>query len=340
MKELKYICLLVLVVIFCACGIQIKNHTADTNGVLVFEYGDSIAFKLKKDKVIIDSVYEASTKRYITVDAQSYYYNLSGLQGGLNQIDLVFYLSNGKTKRIERSFQIISDIAPEILKISEYTLIDHDTSLFTQGLVYDSGYLFESAGLYGHSTINKINASNGKIIQQSSLDSMYFAEGLCLFDNELNMLTWKEGKLFRFTKELGFISGHRYRHEGWGLTNTDSVLICSDGTSNLRFISPRDLKLIKQVTVIDKVGEVRYINEMEFINNQIWANKLGQPDILIIDIDTGRVLRILDFSDLIEEHALDSFGSFNGIAFNKKANLLYVTGKNWPYYIVCDIPNF
>lgn len=338
MNWLRYIWLHILLVLLGACSVFTtnQNNWSYANDLLI-THGDSLTFKLNRNRVLIDSVCNLMSETTTKVGGANFTYLINDLKNGKNELAFNFHLSNTHIKRYRQNINIVSDIDPLIKEVHQYSLIPHDTSLFTQGLLIDDGYMYESAGLYGKSSLNKIDIKDGSIINQSRLDSIYFAEGLCCLKNELYLLTWKEGQVFCFSKNFQFERSFKYLHEGWGLTNNDSLLIASDGSSSLRFLSVDKLIENKDLIVVDNVGEINYLNELEFINGDIWGNVLGKNYVLIVDANSGRVKKRLDFSEPIKKYDLGQYGSFNGIAFNKSTNEVYFTGKNWPYYIICHL---
>src|SRR5262245_37503205 len=183
----------------------------------------------------------------------------------------------------------------------------HDPEAFTQGLLVREGVLYESTGLNGKSSLRKVQFETGKVLQQIPIDSRYFAEGLTDWGGRLVQLTWNTNVGFVYDlasfKQLQTFS---YSGEGWGLARDDRRLIMSDGTSTLRFLDPQTLKVAGQVQVSDGSVPVRDLNELEFIDGQIYANVWLTDRVAIIAPDTGRVTAWLNLAGLMSKNALSS----------------------------------
>jgi glutamine cyclotransferase len=207
----------------------------------------------------------------------------------------------------------------------------HDRDAFTQGLLYRDGVLYESTGLNGRSSLRKVQLETGKVLQQIPVNSRYFAEGLSDWGGRLVQLTWNTNVGFVYDlasfKQLQTVS---YSGEGWGLTRDDKRLIMSDGTSTLRFLDPQAFKVIGQVQVADGPLAVRDLNELEFIDGQVYANVWLTDRIAIISPDTGRVTAWLNLAGLMARRGLSDDAVLNGIAYDAQGKRLFVTGKLWP----------
>jgi glutamine cyclotransferase len=201
----------------------------------------------------------------------------------------------------------------------------HAREAFTQGLVFDGTTLYESTGLYGNSSLRRVNFETGKVLQVRKLSDQYFAEGCTVWDDQIIQLTWKAGIGFVYDKETFVIEREfEYNGEGWGLTHDGRRLIISDGTSYLRFLDPETLEETDRVQVVDRGSPVVRLNELEWIQGQVWANVWQTPRVARIDAETGNVLGWIDFSELTED---EPRGVLNGIA--AKGRKIFVTGKRW-----------
>ena len=217
-------------------------------------------------------------------------------------------------------------------RISVLATYPHDTDAFTQGLVYADGYFYESTGLYGKSTLRKVEPATGKVVQELKLEDQYFAEGLALYKDQLYQLTWKEHTGFIYDKAFALLGSFSYPTEGWGLTTDGSSLILSDGSATLYFLDPQTLQTTRTVQVTQAGQPVEQLNELEYIQGEVYANIWYQDVIVRIDPSSGQVLGQIDLSSLREgENAPDPADVLNGIAYDTKESRLFVTGKNWPY---------
>ena len=208
----------------------------------------------------------------------------------------------------------------------------HDPDAFTQGLVFRDGFLFESTGLNGRSTIRKVELQTGKVLQRRRVDDRYFAEGLVDWGNRLIQLTWQTNVGFVYDlATFKPLSEFKYPGEGWGLTRDAERLIMSDGTATLRFLDPVSLEERSRITVRDGARPVERLNELEFVDGQVYANVWGTDQIAIIDPASGLVTAWLDLTGLLRSSARKGGEDvLNGIAYDAAGKRLFVTGKLWP----------
>lgn len=208
----------------------------------------------------------------------------------------------------------------------------HDSRAYTQGLVYRDGFLYESTGLNGRSTLRKVNLRTGEVIQQFEVDSKYFAEGLTDWGEWLIQLTWQSH--LGFVYDLAGFKVHRtfsYPGEGWGLTHDRSRLIMSDGSSDLRFLSPETLQETGRLSVRDGNAPVQDLNELEFVRGEIYANVWHTDRIARISPMSGQVTGWIDLKGLLSGvYQLEPEAVLNGIAYDAAHDRLFVTGKLWP----------
>ncbi len=208
----------------------------------------------------------------------------------------------------------------------------HDPGAFTQGLLYHQGFLYESTGLYGRSSLRKVEIESGKVLQSSSLLPAVFGEGLTLWEGRLVQLTWqsKVGYVYD-VNTLAPIRQFQYRTEGWGLTHDGSSLIMTDGSAALIYLNPVSFEEERRIVVRCGSTPVAQLNELELARDEILANILGKDVIARISPQTGTVLGWIDLSGL--RAALGPVRGadvLNGIAYDPEADRLFVTGKLWP----------
>lgn len=209
----------------------------------------------------------------------------------------------------------------------------HQRTSFTQGLEYIDGFLYESTGMVGTSEIMKCEIETGKVLKRRSIPGLHFGEGLTVFGNRIYQLTWQSGVCFVWDKEsFELINSHNYSGEGWGLTNDGEILIMSGGDNVIRFIDPETFKVERTISVFDENYPVKYLNELEWVNGEIWANVWQKDIIYRIDPESGKLLGKIDISHLYKH--LDTYDNpdvLNGIAYDADSNRIFVTGKYWPY---------
>ena len=208
----------------------------------------------------------------------------------------------------------------------------HDREAFTQGLLYHGGYLYESTGLHGRSTIRQVILETGEIIKRHNLEDSYFGEGLTDWGDSLIQLTWMSNKGFVYSLETCAPRGtFSYQGEGWGLTHDGSSLIMSDGTSTLRFLDPATFRETSRLEVTDGRTPVTNLNELEFVRGEIYANVWQEDRIARISPQTGRVTGWIDLQGLLPgSQGKEPVGVLNGIAHDAERDRLFVTGKLWP----------
>ena len=208
----------------------------------------------------------------------------------------------------------------------------HDTAAFTQGLIYRDGFLYESAGQYGQSSLRKLRLETGQILQQRPVDKQYFAEGLTEFNGSLIQLTWKENIAFvynltTFAPERTF----QYSGEGWGLTHDGKRLILSDGSPTLRMLNPTTFAETARLVVKDGGTPVEELNELEYMKGEIYANIWNTDRIARISPQSGVVTAWIDLAELWpSRERRDADAVLNGIAYDAAGDRLFVTGKLWP----------
>lgn len=208
----------------------------------------------------------------------------------------------------------------------------HDAGAFTQGLVIDDGILFEGTGQYGQSTMRRVDLETGKVEKSMSLAGDYFGEGITLLGEQIFQLTWKEGVCFLYDKQMLAPTGTlRYAGDGWGLTNDGQHLYLSDGSSSIHVLDPKTLKPIRRIRVKQGRRLVDQLNELEFVEGEIYANIWHSDHIARIDPASGEVLGWIDCSQVYPAaRRLDREHVLNGIAYDSVSKRLFVTGKNWP----------
>lgn len=218
--------------------------------------------------------------------------------------------------------------------------IPHDPSAFTQGLILYGGSLYESTGGYGNSTIRQITVESGETTVRSELPANFFGEGITILGDTLYQLTWWENTCIMYDQAtLQMKDNFRYEGEGWGITNDGTSLIMSNGTSSLRFINPATFGETRSIQVTDGDNPVSSLNELEWVQGEIWANVWPTLRIARIDPETGRVRGWLDLSNVAPAVSREnSEAVLNGIAADPGGGSVFVTGKMWPAIYQISLP--
>ena len=210
--------------------------------------------------------------------------------------------------------------------------IPHDEKAFTQGILVDDGFLWESTGRYGQSTIRKIDLETGEILISHSLDEDLFGEGIAMFKDQLIQLTWKSGKAIVYDRELRPIKEFEYNGQGWGLTTDGNELILSDGSQFLRFIDPETFQVRRTVKVLRKGGmPVGQLNELEYAGGKVYANSYQTDIVYEIEPTRGDVTGVIDLSGLWPSNERPADGLLNGIATIPGTRRMLVAGKLCPW---------
>ena len=205
----------------------------------------------------------------------------------------------------------------------------HDPNAFTQGLVIEEGDLYEGTGLYGSSTLRRVDLETGIVLQTHMLSDVFFGEGITVFEERIIQLTWKSHKGFVYDiHSFDLLEEFSYPTEGWGITTDGTYLIMSDGSANLYFLDPTTFEIVKQVEVRDN-EPVTKLNELEYIKGEIYANVWLTNRIAIIDPESGQVTGWIDLAGIYTPENTNSNNVLNGIAYDEQQDRLFVTGKRW-----------
>jgi glutaminyl-peptide cyclotransferase len=220
---------------------------------------------------------------------------------------------------------------PQTLAYKVINTFPHDPDAYTQGLVFKNDFLYEGTGINGKSSIRKVAIKTGTVKQIKNLDKQYFGEGITIVADKLLQLSYisKIGFIYDLNsfEQTGTFS---YPTQGWGLTYDGQRLIVSDGTAKLYFYHPLTMQPLGSISVFDHQGEVSQLNELEFINGQIFANILPTNRIVRINPNTGQITASVDLSGLLSPAERKTSAVLNGIAYDQVNNSFFVTGKNWP----------
>ncbi len=231
--------------------------------------------------------------------------------------------------------------APQPITFTVDSVYPHDNHAFTQGLEFYKGKLYEGTGEPNQSSLRIVNIKSGVPEKKYTIpDPKIFGEGITIFNNKIYQLTWQNNKVFVYN--LNNISKPvetlNWKYEGWGITHDDSKLIISDGSDKLYYVLPdeekKDMRILKILSVADNRGRVDSLNELEYINGYVYANRWYNNEIVKIDTANGHVVGNLNMTGLLQQYApnekINDGDVLNGIAYDSAAKKLYITGKNWP----------
>ena len=279
-------------------------------------------------------IYSSSKLIYNFIDnsINNLEFELENLRLGQNNINIVSFFNN-KNKSKKYSFIVLNDEKPKIYSYKIINTYPHDINSYTQGLEFSKGFLYESTGKYGKSKLRKTEYKTGKTLSEINISNKYFAEGLTIMNDKIIQLTWREriGLVYNL-ENLELIDKFNYNEslEGWGLCNDSSKIFKSDGTEKIWILDPNTYKEIDNFEVYTNKGKVNGLNELEWVNGKIYANRYLKNGVAIIDPTNGAVEGVIDLSGLnqkVTNH--NNLDVLNGIAFNKESQTLFVTGKMW-----------
>ncbi len=312
-------------------NIVLSINTLDSSKFVVgkqVEIKMSIADDSKIDSVIL--FINNENKKSFKTSAFNYIWETTDTKVGNNTVRVNIYWDKNNQRKEEKAF-FLSDIEPNSLTYKVINTYNHDKGAYTQGLFFNEGVLYEATGLKGESSIRKTSLETGDILKSYSVSSDIFGEGITLFEDKIIQLSWQAHKGFVYDKEtFEKITEFNYLTEGWGLTNNETELIMSDGTNTIYFLETQSYSVIRQIDVCDHTGIVPQLNELEYINGEIYANIYGTNNIAKIDPETGKVISYINLTGILEQKYRDQETDvLNGIAYDSENNRLFVTGKRW-----------
>ncbi len=333
MNIYKHLTIIFLSTLIIACG---SNNGQKNNDFILktnsknnaFSINDALTLSIQNPKShTIDSITYALEGKKIQNPTP-----LTSFKLGKQTIEAkVFY--NNEHQTVTKNIIILNNEVPKIYTYKILNEYPHDITSYTQGLEFFNDTLYESTGQYKESKLKKVNYKTGEIYKSIGLADEYFGEGLTILNNKIYQLTWRKGIGFvydvnTFEKLNSFKYGNS--KEGWGLCNDNHVIYKSDGSEDIWTLNPETLIEQDYIQVYTNKGKITDINEMEWINGEIYANRYQKDGVAIINPKNGAVIAVIDFSPLkklVTQHA--GLDVLNGIAYNPKTKTLFVTGKRW-----------
>jgi glutamine cyclotransferase len=251
----------------------------------------------------------------------------------------VFSAETGRHSSAEATAPAVTNSSqpatPDYVPLATYRIVNtypHDLSAFTQGLVFADDFLYEGTGLRGHSSLRKVDLKTGNILRIRQLPAQLFGEGITIYGNRVIQLTWRARVGLVYDREtFQLLDTFTYPTEGWGITHDGRALIMSDGTSTLYFLDPQTFQEVHRLEVHTRDGPVSRLNELEYVQGEIYANVWQTDRIARISPETGEVIGWIDLEGLLRPEDRDRrVDVLNGIAYDVKDDRLFVTGKLWP----------
>ncbi|HVG92268.1 MAG TPA: glutaminyl-peptide cyclotransferase, partial [Alphaproteobacteria bacterium] len=245
---------------------------------------------------------------------------------------LAFLLTMPTTHIIGQSSRPAGPQRPREYTFKVVNVFPHDTAAFTQGLVYHDGFFYEGTGLYGRSSVRKVRLETGEVVQHADLPTEYFGEGIAIVGNKVIQLTWQSHIGFVYSlSDFKLLRQFSYPGEGWGLTSNGNDIFMSDGSAQIRVLNAATLKEKRRFTVRDGGTRVDQLNELEYVEGEIFANIWQTDRIARISPVSGKVVGWIDLTGLLSPvFRRQSDAVLNGIAYDAAHKRLFVTGKLWP----------
>ena len=315
-------------------GNQQKDCSIETpkNGT-TFKLSDSVDFEIstRREGAVIDSVIIEFGEELSTFQGSSFTWKPEKPRTGTPRIKLTAYIE-GKGESLYPKIEVLADESPKLYTYKILNTYPHDPGAYTQGLLVHDGAFIESTGKRGQSKLRRVEIETGKVLQDLDLDSDLFGEGCAIYNDEIFQLTWTSQRCFVYDFDFNLKKEFRIQsREGWGLSTFQDKLWMTDESELLYVIDPVDFGEIDRLQVYDHEGKVESTNELEFVEGELFANVYGEEYVVVIDPETGAVIKQIDFSGLIDRtqyRGLDYV--LNGIAYDESNEKLYVTGKWWP----------
>ena len=333
MRLIKFLTLIILTIFINSCGSNSEQKKSDF----------SITSNAKKNTISNSETLTLSISNPKNHSLDSVRYTLNGkrVSGsfdlinsklGKQTINATIYF-NEQSQNTSLNLVILNSKPPKIYNFKIINIYPHDITSYTQGLEFYNGTLFESTGQRGKSRLRKVDYKTGKILKNIDLDKVYFGEGLTILNNNLYHLTWQSGTGFvynpdTFEKKSSFKYGKS--KEGWGLCNDGKVIYKSDGTEKIWTLDPKTLAERNYIQAYTNHGKISNMNELEWVNGKIYANRYQKNGVAIINPKNGAIEGVIDFSELknkVTQHP--TLDVLNGIAYNPDTKTIFVTGKHW-----------
>ena len=333
MKTFKHLIIIFLSTIIIACR--------SNNGLKKNDF--SVITNAEKGNISVNETLKLSleNKKSHKIDSVSYTldgkqiddnFDLSNFKLGKQTVEATVYF-NGEKQTITTSVTILNNESPKIFTYNILNEYPHDITSYTQGLEFYNDTLYESTGQHKESKLRKVDYKTGEVFKNINLADEFFGEGLTVLNDKVYQLTWQKGTGFVYdANTLEKLNSFKYANskEGWGLTHNDKSIYKSDGTEKIWLLNPETLVEEEYIQVFTNKGKIIGINEMEWIDGKIFANRYQKDGVAIINPKNGAVIGVIDFSPLkklVTQH--DGLDVLNGIAYNLKTKTIFVTGKRW-----------
>ena len=333
MKLFKHLTIIFLTVLLSACGSNSGQKKSDFTIKTNAEKGNitnnktlKLSLENKKNYVIDSALYRLNGNKINKNSA------LKNFKLGKHTIEATVYFE-GNTEITKSSITILNSELPKVYTFKIINEYPHDITSYTQGLEFYNDALYESTGQLKESKLRKVNYRTGEVVKNIDLADEYFGEGLTIMNNKVYQLTWQKGTGFIYdVNTFEKLSSFKYGNskQGWGLCNYNNTIYKSDGTEKIWLLNAETLEEQEYIQVYTNKGKIVGINEMEWIDGKIYANRYQKDGVAIINPKNGAVVGVVDFKPLkrlVTQHK--GLDVLNGIAYNPKTKTIFVTGKRW-----------
>lgn len=270
---------------------------------------------------------------YVKNVTESFLWRTGSCKAGSHVISVIAFKSGDKKEQQNIAIRLYPEKPAPLYTYKIIATYPHDPTAYTQGLIYDNGQFIEGTGLKGQSSLRRVKIQTGEIVKSYKLPDDIFGEGIATYLDKIVQISWQDQVAFIYDKTtFTLLNKLSYPFkEGWGITYDNHNLIMSDGSSNIYFLDKDYLSEISHIEVCDNRGPVNRLNELEYVNGEVWANIYYTDTIARIDPKTGIIIGKIDMTGLLkkEDHKEDT-NVLNGIAYDPQTKRIWVTGKNWP----------
>jgi glutamine cyclotransferase len=341
LKSIKIILGITLLTLFVSCT---DTGEAESTTPALFAFRDNLATSFNTEVVVEIEIFSKDIQLIQVLISDSLIQewknpktnlslkiNTSNLGIGAKQFDLKINYENGKSYTDSRLLKVLSDVEPENWSLSIINSYPHNVANFTQGFEFNDGILYESTGQQGESKVAKIDLKTGNDILKMGLDATHFGEGITIFGDLVYQITWQTGRCFTYDKKTlePKLKEFNYNGEGWGLCNDGKSIIMSDGSERITFRDPKTFSVQRVIEVYTNKEPLINLNELEYIDGFIYANIWMSPKVIVIDPNSGKVVAVIDGTELVKKGRGQFGDTMNGIAYNLANGKLYMTGKKW-----------
>jgi glutaminyl-peptide cyclotransferase len=334
MKFYKAVIFIFLALFFIGCEEEIKNANdyfsiEIEEGKKVFTPSESVSVLLTNKK---DVEIRSTTFKFDNIEVVGGSIPLAQQKMGTHTIEAVVDVA-GTAYSITKEIIIVADKKPEIYGYTILETYPHDPQAYTQGLEFNNDTLYESTGQYSLSTLRKTEYTTGEVLQQVAIGNQYFGEGLTVLGDKVFQLTWKSDLGFIYNKDTFKKTGtfvYGKSKQGWGMCNDGENIYKSDGTERIWTLDKETLAEQKFIEVYTNKSKIDTINELEWVEDKIYANVYRKDAIAIVNPTSGAVEGVINLKGLKDRVTqTTTLDVLNGIAYKGEPNILYVTGKNW-----------